>query len=37
MRIPKAIREAVEQRNKLNEEIRIWFEEQDADLEGMFR
>jgi hypothetical protein len=37
MRIPKAIREVVEQRNKLNEEIRIWLEEQDADFEGMFR
>lgn len=36
MRIPKAIREAVEQRNRLNEEIRVWFEEQDVDLEGMW-
>ncbi|MHB0740821.1 hypothetical protein [Peptostreptococcus anaerobius] len=35
MRIPKAIREAVEERNRLNEEIRVWFQQQDADLEGM--
>ncbi len=35
MRIPKVIREKIEQRNRLNEEIRTWFIEQDVDLEGM--
>ncbi|KXI11533.1 hypothetical protein [Peptostreptococcus anaerobius] len=35
MRIPKTIREAVEQRNKLNEEIKTWFEKQGVDLYGM--
>lgn len=35
MKIPKEIRKAVEQRNKLNEEIRNWFEEQEIDLDGM--
>jgi len=35
MRIPKEIREKVEQRKKLKEEIRTWFEEQYVDLDGM--
>ena len=35
MRIPKVIREKIEQRNRLNEEIRTWFIEQDVDLEAM--
>lgn len=35
MRIPKTIREAVEQRNKLNKEIETWFEKRGVDLYGM--
>lgn len=35
MRIQKTIREQIEQRNRLNEEIKTWFIEQDVDLEGM--
>lgn len=33
MQIPKEIREKIEQRNKLDEELREWFEE-NVDAEG---